>query len=90
MEKQMYTVFDNVSKTYSPPFVEVNNGTAMRGMMDLMQQQPNHHFAKFPDNYQLVNIGTWDDVQGIMTFDKHTIVAELVAIKTPTDMIKEN
>lgn len=90
MEKQMYTVFDNVSKTYSPPFVEVNNGTAMRGMMDLMQQQPNHHFAKFPDNYQLVNIGTWDDIQGIMTFDKHTIVAELVAIKTPTDMIKEN
>ena len=86
----MYTVFDNVSKTYSPPFVEVNNGTAMRGMMDLMQQQPNHHFAKFPDNYQLVNIGTWDDIQGIMTFDKHTIVAELVAIKTPTDMIKEN
>ena len=90
MEKQMYTVFDNVSKTYSPPFVEVNNGTAMRGMMDLMQQQPNHHFAKFPDNYQLVNIGTWDDTEGIMTFDKHTIVAELVAIKTPSDMIKEN
>lgn len=90
MEKQMFTVYDNVSKTYSPPFVEVNNGTAMRGMMDMMQQQPQHPFAKFPDNYQLVNIGTWDDEQGIMTFDKHTIVAELVAIKTPSDMIKEN
>tara|TARA_Y100001970_G_C13570944_1_gene526182 strand:+ start:231 stop:503 length:273 start_codon:yes stop_codon:yes gene_type:complete len=90
MEKQMFTIFDNVSKTYANPLIEVNNGTMMRGIMDMMQQNPSHPWAKFPDNYTLINIGTWNDEDGIPTFDKHTIVAELVAIKTPSDMIKEN
>ena len=86
----MYCIFDNVSKLYEPPFIEVNNGTAQRRLMDLMQQNPNSPYAKFPDNYTLINLGEWDDETGIPTFDKHTTVAELVAIKLPIDMIKEN
>ena len=88
MEKNLYTIFDNVSKLYSAPFVEVNNGTAIRGIQDMMTQQPNHPYAKFPDNYVLINIGEWNEEKGIPTFDKHIEVAELIAIKTPIDMEK--
>lgn len=88
MNKNMYTILDNVSKIYSAPFVEINNGTATRGIMDLMSQQPQHPYSKFPDNYTLINIGEWNETDGIPTFDKHNIVAELVAIKLPTDMEK--
>jgi hypothetical protein len=90
MEKNMYCIFDNVSKLYEPPFLEINNGTAIRRLMDLMQQNPQSPYAKFPDNYTLINIGTWNDEDGVPVTDKHTNVAELTAIKTPSDMIKEN
>lgn len=88
MEKNLYTVLDNVSKIYSAPMVEINNGTMTRGLMDLMSQNPNHPYSKFPDNYTLINLGTWNEDDGIPTFEKHTVVAELVAIKLPTDMEK--
>ena len=45
---------------------------------------------QFPDNYTLINIGTWNDEDGVPVTDKHSNVAELTAIKTPSDMIKEN
>ena len=88
MTKNMYTIFDNVSKLYEAPFIEVNNGTAIRRLQSLMEQNPNSPFAKYPDNYTLINIGTWEDEVGVPTVDKHSNVAELVAIKTPTDMEK--
>ena len=89
MTKNMFTVFDNVSKLYSPPFLEVNNGSAMRGLQDIMQRDPNNPWTKFPDNYTLINIGLYDDENGVCEPANHQTVAELISIKLPTDMEKE-
>ena len=88
MIKNMYTVYDNVTKLYSPPLLDINNGAMMRNLQDILQRDPNNPWSKFPDNYTLINIGTWDESQGVPMNDKHTTVAELIAIKLPNDMEK--
>ena len=84
----MYTVYDNVTKLYSPPLLDINNGAMMRNMQDILTRDPNNAWAKFPDNYTLYNIGTWDETSGVPTCEEHSVVAELISIKLPTDMEK--
>lgn len=88
MEKNLYTIYDNTTKLYSAPFLDINNGSAMRGIQDLMNRDPNHIWTKFPDNFTLINIGTYDDTKGVPIVDTHVTVAELISIKLPNDLIK--
>jgi hypothetical protein len=89
MDKYMFSIFDNVSELYEPPFVEVNKGTAMRRITDLMQTNPQSPYAKFPDNYTLVSVGTWDEAGGIPLCNKAPeTVIELIQLVQPTDMEK--
>jgi hypothetical protein len=89
MDKLMFSIFDNVSELYEPPFVEINKGTAMRRITDLMKTNPQSPYAKFPDNYTLVMVGSWDENGGIPLNNKHPeTVVELVQLLEPKDMEK--
>lgn len=70
MDKLMFSIFDTVAEIYEPPFIEINRGTAMRRVTDLMNSNPQSPYAKFPDNYELHYIGTWDEAGGFATSDK--------------------
>lgn len=89
MDKLMFSIFDKVSELYEPPFIEVNKGTAMRRVTDLMQSNPQSPLTKFPDNYTLVEVGSWDELGGI-PFNKKApeTVIELVELLPPKDMEK--
>ena len=63
MEKNLYSIFDKKSGTYMQPFVELTDGTATRQCMDLLGN-PNTPFAKFPDDFTLMRIGSWDEIEG--------------------------
>lgn len=63
MEKNLYSIFDKKSGTYMQPFVELTDGTATRQCMDLLAN-PNTPFAKFPDDFTLMRIGSWDEIEG--------------------------
>lgn len=65
MDKHLFSVFDKLSEIYEPPFTEINRLTAIRRLTDLMQSNPQSSYAKFPDNYELVYVGTWDELGGI-------------------------
>ena len=45
------------------PFVELTDGTATRQCMDLLAQL-NSPFAKYPEDFTLMRIGSWDEVEG--------------------------
>ena len=65
-EKNQYilSIYDNVAKIYEPPFTEKNTGTAIRRIQDLIQNNPNSPYAKFPDNFALYHIGYFDPEDG--------------------------
>jgi len=75
--KIMFSIYDNVSELYEAPFVDINKGTALRRINDLMTQNPTSPYAKFPDNFVLMSVGLWNDKTGYIFCDKAEIVMEL-------------
>jgi len=62
------------------PFVDLTDGTATRQCMDLLQN-PNAPFAKFPEDFTLMRIGSWDEIGGIPTADTPPeVVIELLTL----------
>jgi hypothetical protein len=60
----IFSIYDNVAEIYEPPFVEKNKGTAIRRIQDLIQNNPNSPYSKFPDNFILTHIGHFDNEDG--------------------------
>ena len=73
-------IFDNVAYHYEHPFVEKNKGTAVRKIMDLIQQNPTSPYAKFPDNFSLCHIGYYDSSDGSILDLESTEIMQLEKI----------
>ena len=80
MDKNLYSIYDKKSEIYAPPFIELTNGTAIRAVTDLLNR-PEMPFNKYPEDYTLVKIGSWDEFAGIPTADNPPeIVIELITL----------
>ena len=82
--KIMFSINNNVSEVLEAPFVDINKGTALRRVQDLMQSNPTSPYAKFPDNFVLTSVGLWNDKTGHIFCDKAETVMELNEI-TPKE-----
>ena len=60
----IFSIYDNVAQVFEPPFTEKNKGTAIRRIQDLIQNNSNSPYAKFPDNFALHHIGMFDPSAG--------------------------
>jgi hypothetical protein len=74
----IFSIYDNVANHYEPPFVEKNKGTAIRRLQDLIQNNPNSPYAKFPDNFALAHIGYFSSEDGSILDLTPEVVIELM------------
>lgn len=84
MFKNLYSIYDKKSQTYAQPMAEINDGTAQRIIMDLMHQNPQHPFNRYPDDYELVRIGRFNELDGNIDLggdEIMTVVAQLATIR---------
>lgn len=64
MLKTLYSVYDKKSQTYSQPFTEINDGTAIRVIQDTMEQNPNHPFTRHSEDFNLERVGRFNELSG--------------------------
>ncbi len=57
---QVFTVFDSKAEAYLPPFYLITRGQAIRAFTDSVND-PNHQFAKHPEDYTLFLLGSFED-----------------------------
>lgn len=65
MEIQMFSIYDEKTEAYSPPFNQTHIGQAIRAFNDTATDQQtviNRH----PQDYSLYHIGTFDDATSTM------------------------
>lgn len=65
MKQGLYSVFDNVALKFSPPFMSPNDGTAQRMLIQMLQQKS--QLNDFPNNFELMHIGSMDDSVGVVS-----------------------
>lgn len=63
MRKTMFAVYDSKMEAYMAPFPCVKKAEAVRWFTELCMDE-RHHFAKFPEDYVLFEVGTWDEDSG--------------------------
>ena len=81
MLKTLYSVYDKKSKTYAAPFVEVNDGTAIRAIQDLMQSNQSHPFARHSEDFSLERVGSFNELSGDIGEDP---IGEVIQLKELT------
>lgn len=61
----MFSTFDRASESFSPPFAAPHAGVAIRGFSDAIGNvQRNTDISNHPDDYDLFEIGTFDNETG--------------------------
>ena len=73
----MFSIYDKTTKLHEAPFVDINRGTALRRIQDLMKSHPDSPYSKFPHDFQLTVIGTWNEKVGDIISDKPVVFQEL-------------
>lgn len=63
MSNGMYTVYDIKAEAYLAPFFARTDGEAVRMILSALED-PQTMLAKYPLDYKLVKIGSWDNQTG--------------------------
>ncbi len=59
----LLSIFDSISETYAAPFTSLNKNTAIRSFKQVAND-PATTINKSPNDYTLVVVADWDDLQG--------------------------
>jgi hypothetical protein len=62
----MFAVFDSAIKAYANPVFLQSRGEAIRGFIEIVND-PKSKFFKFPEDFTLFELGTYDDSSGLVT-----------------------
>ena len=87
----LFSVYDTVCGEYNPPFVCKNMPTAVRNMRDSLKDAKQSIIAMHPEDYVLVQIGTFDKETGIITHldDVNRLVYQLSKLFAPLNEEKK-
>mgnify|MGYP000485008555 CR=1 FL=1 len=66
MINKIFTVYDQKAHAYLPPFFLPQEGMAIRTFADCVNK-PDHQFNAHPEDYNLAEIGTFNDENGEIT-----------------------
>lgn len=85
---KLFAVLDRKAGYFKSPFFMLSIGEATRAMMNAMAD-PNTDLAKYPEDFALYEVGTWNDTSGVFTQEgAMTHICNLTALSpkpVPTD-----
>lgn len=67
MKMEMYSIWDRKTQVMMPPVCYHNRHQAKRELTMFLESNPTATVAKFPDDFALMMVGTWDDHEGRIT-----------------------
>lgn len=85
----LFSVYDTVCGEYNPPFVCKNMPTAVRNMRDSLKDAKQSIIAMHPEDYVLVQIGTFDKETGKVVYldDVHRLSYQLSLLFAPVEKL---
>lgn len=75
MVLNIYSVFDKRSDIFATPFFSHNDNTAFRSFHQLRADE-NSLVSRYPNDFSLFGLGTFDDLTGFITYCDPYLVLE--------------
>lgn len=76
MKVNAYSVYDVKTNVYFPPTFSTNDAAACRGLT-LAVMETRSPIRVYPDDFNLVHVGEFDDVSGAMTAIEPRFIASV-------------
>ena len=80
---KMFSIFDSKAAAYMTPFILQSDAHAKRQLADLLLSNQTSPFSDYPEDFTLMEIGTWDQLTGevspYQTFISHGTLMVLKA-----------
>lgn len=73
---RVFTIYDKKAAAYLTPFFMRTNAEAIRAVQQTASSRESN-FSKYPEDFQLVVIGEFDDLTGVVTPKGHEVLAEV-------------
>lgn len=70
---KVYSIYDSKAKVFNPPFYQKNAGEAARSFTKIVNDQQGL-INEFPEDYILMEIGTFNDETGLIEGQAHLAV----------------
>lgn len=67
MVTKLYSIYDVKTQVFMPPMVFHNDSHAMRNASSELDRDT--MISKFPNDFELMECGKWDDSQGVIVQD---------------------
>lgn len=77
----LYSIYDKKMDSYTPPFIQPNDGTAIRFIIDIITNDPNSTYARHSHDYELKKVARWDTRTGLLQPDHPITVQQISTIK---------
>ena len=74
MKLQAFSIFDHASETFAGPFFVPSERVALRVYSEIANN-PQSDVSKYPKDYELFHIGTFDTTTALLTDEKPTMIA---------------
>lgn len=63
---RMFSLFDTKAQAYAPPFCAPRYELAVRSLIQALDAGGDSQLSKFPEDFVLFEIGSFDDVTGVV------------------------
>lgn len=91
MIRNAYSIFDSKLATFSQPFFDLTDASAIRNFSDAIADgsNPNNQWHKHPEDFSLFVVGSFDDEKGelLAVVPRSLITASATVYKKP---VKKN
>lgn len=71
---KLFTVHDKKAEAFLAPFTAKSVGEASR-MFETECKNQDSMFSKFPSDFTLISLGSWDERTGLISSEAHVIIA---------------
>lgn len=78
----IYSIYDKKTKVYSTIMLQTNDAEAQR-TASVLKRSRERLESQYPEDYQIVKVGEFNDSTGEVKKESVKIIAELSAIETP-------
>lgn len=88
MKLELFAIYDSAAKAFLPPFVAASESVVLRQLVKVMEEQPNHDFVRYSDQYVLYQLAHWDNESGELHDLGQISIGSLLVIKNRVKVVE--
>lgn len=86
MISMVFSIYDNKAGAFASPFLQGNEEVALRGIKTVMAERPQDMMSRYPEDFELFYLGTFDDHDGKLSIHTPKSIGNIKILMAPQEL----